>query len=152
MEDVTKELLDEAIKIEKNMSKLYSLYEETFSDDARFWRELVKEEIEHAALLEVAEAFEDIMPEALVHEQHLDEMRKTNKEIETTIEKYRKEQPSKEEAYQFAYDCEEQAFELHYQEVVTGSEASEATKRFNKLNADDKDHALRIKELMDQVL
>ena len=79
-------------------------------------------------------------------------MMKANKEIETTIEKYREMSPSKEEAYQFVYDCEGKAFELHYQEVVTGSEESEATKRFKKLNADDKDHALRIKELMEQVL
>jgi len=122
---------------------------EIFLEDLDFWKQLEKEEVEHAALLEAAETFEDILPEEVVY-RHLDEMKIENEELERTIEKYKSETPSREEAYQFAYDSEKKAFELHYQETVTSAAGSEKMEKFKKLNEDDKDHAIRIKQLIDR--
>ena len=59
MDREKKELLEEAIQLESNVSGLYRLYSEQFEEDSEFWKQMAKEEVEHAALLELAKDFFD---------------------------------------------------------------------------------------------
>ena len=147
MDKQKKELLEEARRLELNMAKLYIFYSENFKEDSEFWRQIAKEETEHAALLKVVEDFSDKFPEGIIY-TNLDELKNTNKYILDAIEKYRKKSPTKQKAYKQAIELEESAYELHYQKLASIKLDSEVLKRFQKLNADDKDHAERIKKLL----
>lgn len=141
------ELLEAARQMEKNMSELYFLYKDSFKEDRDFWQKMAKEESEHMALVELAKDFFDKFPKDIIY-NNLDELKKVNNNTKDTIEKYRKTLPSKEEAYKYAFQLENTAYELHYQKLVTDKADSEEMKIFQKLNKYDKDHAERIKRLL----
>ena len=147
MDKEKKELLEEAIQLELNVSNLYRLYSEKFEEDSEFWKQMTKEEVEHAALLELAKDFFDKFPKKIIYE-NLDILKSVNKGIKDTIEKYKKELPAKNKAYEYAFALENSAYELHYQKLLTDKSDSEAIKTFQKLNGDDKDHAERIQKLL----
>ncbi|MFC1549104.1 ferritin family protein [Candidatus Omnitrophota bacterium] len=143
------ELLEEEIKLEFNMSRLYELYQQCFENDKDFWQQMAEEENNHALLLRTGEMLldEESLPEDFLY-NNLNELKAVNKKIEDAIAKYRGETPSREEAYNLAIELEEGAYEFHYQKMMTEKTNSEALQVFQKLNMDDKDHAERIKALL----
>ena len=51
MTDKTIQILDEAIKLELNVSDLYLVFHEKIPEDSKFWWQLLLEEKNHATLL-----------------------------------------------------------------------------------------------------
>jgi len=145
-----KELLEEARQLELNVSELYRFYADNYAEDKDFWSKIEEEERGHAALIDVCLDFSDKFPKDMVS-GNLGELKQANKDIKDTIEKYRKNPPPREEAYKYAISLENSANELHYQELATDDSASQAVKTFQRLNADDKDHAERITKLLSGV-
>ncbi|MFQ5952539.1 MAG: ferritin family protein [Candidatus Omnitrophota bacterium] len=144
-----KELLEEAIKLELNMSDLYLFYSNNFKEDREFWQQMAGEEKEHASLLEMAEDFLNFGSDIndIIY-TNLDELKEVNKNIKDTIEKFKKNLPSKEDAYKYAIEQEESAYELHYQKLMTGNPGSKTIETLQELNVDDKNHAERISKLL----
>lgn len=61
----SKEMLQAAAQLEKDISKLYLLYSELFPSKKDFWRQLAKEEVEHSVLIEMAIDYPNIFPYGL---------------------------------------------------------------------------------------
>ena len=142
-----KQLLREAIKLELNVCTLYQIYRDNFKEDREFWLQMAQEEGHHAALLDLAQDFFENFPEEILY-HNLEELKKVNQNIEDTIRKYKKGLPPRQECYQYAFDLENSAFELHYQQVASQPANSDKIQMFQKINEDDKDHAQRIKALL----
>jgi uncharacterized protein YaaW (UPF0174 family) len=51
MDEKLAQLIDESIKLELNVSKIYTFFCNTFPEDSEFWRKLVLEEENHADLI-----------------------------------------------------------------------------------------------------
>lgn len=141
------EALRQAIRMEMNMCSLYLFYRENFVEDKEFWKQLAKEEKEHAAILELAKDFIDKFPKEMAY-KNIKELKEVNEKIESVIGDYKRRAPSKEEAYKYAYELEGTAQELHYQKLLKDEPVSEELKIFRKLNEADRDHAERIKKLL----
>jgi ferritin len=149
MENDFVELAEEAIKLEFNVSKLYMIFRDTHPEDADFWWQLVIEEGNHAALIK--SGLEYFMPVGVFPEGMLPPMKdlhETNIEIESLLEKYAAEPPSRETAFNTALNIEMSAGEMHFQRTMTKDADSKILKLFQKLNEDDKDHAKRIRDYM----
>ena len=149
MDKKNTELLEEAMKLESNMSDLYRLYKESFAQDKKFWRKMAQEESNHESLLKLAQEFFSFFPEEIVYKD-LAELQKINKDIFDTIERYKKQLPSREECYRYAINMEKSSYEFHYQQMVTQPSGSMRIRTLQKLNLDDKDHYKRIEELFEK--
>ena len=75
-----------------------------------------------------------------------------NEIVESLIDKYHKDPPEKSEAYNNASKLESNSFESFYQLKMTDTPQSNDMNVFQKLNEDSKDHAERIKELLENSL
>jgi hypothetical protein len=142
------ELFDESIKLEKNMSELYSLYAKLFEDDGEFWSQLKTEEDAHAAILTALSGIYvplERHPDELLT-QDLGILKDSNEGISATIGRYREQPPDKREAYGFAVELEKSAGELQYQKAISMSTESRELQGIQKVNADCRDHAARICE------
>lgn len=146
--DISK-LLDESIEIELNVSKLYLLYSNIFSEDKDFWWTIALEEQNHAALLKSGKKYLEfgILPEETVYHD-LKKLVESNSEIKSLIEDYEKRHPLMEEAYRNALRLEESAAELWFQKIMGTDSDSKIIKIFQGLNSMNKNHAERIKSLM----
>jgi len=145
------ELIDESIKLELQISDLYLVFHESFSEDADFWWELSVEEKNHAALLKslkgVSEQFKDF-PHSIFF-PGLRDLKIANSKIKVLIGECGKSPPSREEALNIAFEIEHSAGELHYQRFMDEHHDQAISEIFKQLNGDDKDHALKIKSYMD---
>ncbi len=54
MDSKFNEIIDTAVKLELNVSKLYALFSRAFEEDKDFWQKLSEEEEGHALLLKSA--------------------------------------------------------------------------------------------------
>lgn len=148
MDEHKRELLNEAVELERNMAALYLLYSSLFAEDKAFWTRLYEEEVRHAALVGTAIDFFERFPEEIAG-GNLDEIKMVNADIRCRVEEFEDNKPAKEKAYQYAFSLENMAYEMHYQQLAANtSDTSEEMERFQSLNQDDKDHAERIRGLM----
>lgn len=138
------ELIDEAIELEMNVGKLYSLFGRRCAKDRTFWLQIEIEEYNHAALLRASKEFVayskfplDLIP------RHQEQIRQS---IQKVIESYNRfeSNPDRFEAFSIAYELENSAGELHYQQFMESSKQDSITSTFKKLNQADTDHAKRI--------
>ena len=144
-------LAEEAMRLEYNVSKLYMVFRDTHPEDADFWWQLIIEEGNHAALIKSGRdyfmpvgAFPDGMFPAM------EDMEEANKELESLLEKYASDPPSRKIAFNVALKTEMSAGEIHFQNTMTKSADSKMLAMFQKLNQDDKDHAKRIRAYMEE--
>ena len=144
-----RELLEEAIKLELNVADLYLFYSINFKEDREFWLQMAQEEKEHASVLRISKELVQFGPylNDLISD-NLDELKVVNKNIINTIENFKKTLPSRKDAYKYAIELENSAYELHYQELMTTKSDSKVIEALKRLNADDKDHAERIGKLL----
>lgn len=149
MDNAKKELLEEAIQVEINMAKLYLFFRDNFTKDKDFWGKIAEEEAGHAALLNLAKDFFDKYPKNILYD-NINALKAVNKKIKSIITNYTIKKPSEKEAYEQAFRLENSAYELHYENLLESSSNEEAIKTFQKLNEDDKNHANRIRELIDK--
>ena len=150
MDTSLSELLDLSIAHEINISRLYTLFHELFEEDEDFWWQLSIEERSHAALLrneKAAHKHAETVPENLLTDD-LDALKSSNAKLESLIDDYTANPPTREEALQTAYDLELSVGEIHYQEFMNRKSCSLSDELFKQLNLEDKDHADRIKSYM----
>ena len=143
-------LIKESINLELNAANLYLLFHTLFPEDAVFWWELTLEEKNHAALLRSGKELflpRDKFPHDLV-EDRLQDLIDTNSELNSLIEEYEVNPPSREEAFNIALSVENSAGELHFQRFMDKKPSSRMAEIFQELNKDDKNHAERISSYM----
>ena len=90
------------------------------------------------------------MPEAAVH-GNLVELKKHNDKIIELLEGFENNSSAKirrKEAFEIGVKLESSISEAHYQAFMNKNWTSGSEKIFKQLNADDKDHLLRIKQYM----
>jgi len=152
MNDNYSRLIDESIEVELNVADLYLLFHSLFPQDAKFWWQLILEEKNHAALIKsIKKTSEQLggLPNSLFASS-LKDLKDINSKIISIIKKYKFKAPSRDEAFNIAFELEESAGELHYQEFMVEKNSMEIDSIFKKLNANDKDHAKRIRSYMER--
>lgn len=150
MKEETRDFLDESIRLELNISELYQLFSVKLPHDAEFWRIISMEEVNHAALIRtINEQFltEKILPHGTIAE-HTELIRRHNVLIKNRIEEFREIVPSRETAFNLAFELETSVGEIHYQRLMTNRSESVVDKVFQMLNGEDKNHARRILNYM----
>lgn len=143
------ELIDEAIKLEMNVARIYLNFHFIFREDADFWMKLYNEEKNHAALLEKGKQnFLDAgrFPVELVGSS-VESFVEANRKLKGVLKE--ESPPSRVAAFNLALNMETLAGEMHYQNAMQQVEnPSDIVKLFRALNKDDKDHASRIRNYM----
>ena len=148
MNNSTIKIIDEAIELELNMSKLYGFFSEYIEHDRSFWYRLGIEEKNHAALLKTAKDFISFarFPQGLMPED-LQMLQESNSKVLETINRFL-ENPDRELAFKMALELEKSAGEIHFQRFMDKRSRDNISDIFQKLNQADKDHAERISMYM----
>jgi hypothetical protein len=151
MEKTVFKLIDEAIKLEYNMSKLYGIFSEYIDEDRIFWNRLESEEKNHAALLKTVKDFInfDRFPKHIVPENS-ENLVASNKKVLEAIDSFILN-PARDNAFSLALELEKSAGEIHYQHFMDTDAKDKVTEIFQRLNRDDKDHAARISAYREEV-
>ncbi|MFA5424368.1 MAG: rubrerythrin family protein [Phycisphaerae bacterium] len=142
-------IMDQATKLELNVSKLYLVFSRICTEDADFWWQLSIEETNHAALLEsVRETAFKIDLFADSQEEHK-QLAEANEKIASMIKKFEQTPATREQAFNIALELENSAGEIHFQHFIEKREKTPTEKVFETLNQEDSDHAERIRSYMD---
>jgi len=144
-------LAEEAMRLEYNVSKLYMIFRDAHPEDANFWWQLVIEEGNHAALIKSGRDYfmpVGVFPDGML--SAMEDIQEANKELESLLQKYAVEPPSRETAFNVALKVEMSAGEIHFQQTMTRAAGSKVLAMFQRLNQDDKDHAKRIRAYMEE--
>ena len=150
MDKKLSELVDEAIKVELNISTIYEIFSKSFADDSDFWSKLVIEEKNHATLIESAKKTlfsVDLFPSKLLSPT-LEKLIDTNNKLYLLMKEYKENPPSRESAFNKALELERSAGEIHYQHAMKHLPSDEIMETMQQLNKDDKDHIIRISTYM----
>ncbi|WP_076791731.1 rubrerythrin family protein [Chlorobium sp. KB01] len=142
--------LDESIKLELSLAKLYTLLHDQLSEDEDFWWQLAMEERGHASLLQQEKKQPQPMeffPDNLLSKD-LQSLIDTNEKISALIAAYSAVPPSRKAAFQAALDIELAAGESHFQHFLDSPTHSYSSNIFKQLNQEDRDHAERIRDYM----
>ena len=144
------EHLEESIKLELNLARLYTLFNDLFPDDEDFWWQLAMEERGHASLLQQEKKQPqptEFFPDNLLAAD-LQMLFEANARILGLLETFAKASPSREDAFRTALDLELSAGEAHFQDFLDTPDPSPAASIFRQLNQEDRDHAERIRSYM----
>ena len=147
MDNLIEKLIDESIKVELNLSKLYSIFSKKFVEDETFWTNLSLEEKDHASLLLTAKTLSTVtndFPFDILAE-NLDKVKSTNQMIEQYI-LISENLSNRDDACRIALKIELSSSELSYQQFMEKAPNNDLSKIFIKLNYFDKNHAKRICE------
>lgn len=146
------EYIDEAIKLELNVSNLYQLFSYAFEEDKDFWWQLVIEEKNHASLLRSGLTFleHDVFPDELIPD-NIELLQSSNLKVEGFIESFNPKW-TRIEALNAAIDLENSAGELHFQNFMRSKKFSEIGTIFKNLNGLDIDHSRRIRFYKDKIM
>jgi ferritin len=147
MQTDPKLLATESMKLEQNVAALYKIFSNICSEDAGFWTQLASEELNHAALIKSGIEFfmdQGMFPNEMLVDS-LDVLREANRELMGLIARCSINLPSRETAFQTALKIELSAGEAHFQNMMSSPQSLKAVEVFKQLNADDKDHAARIR-------
>ncbi len=144
MNDELLQLIDEAVELEMNIGKLYSLFSRRCSEDREFWSQLELEEYNHAALLKAAKEFVAYskFPLELIPKT-TEQINQSINQIEISYQRF-EEDPDRFTAFSMAYELENSAGELHYQKFMKSGNTDNLTQTFQQLNRADNDHSKRV--------
>ncbi len=150
MEENPSQLIDESIKVELNVAKIYMFFCDTFSEDLDFWWKLALEEKNHADLIEIGRGTSIVKPEFPVEllAPSVEMLYEANNKLISMLKEYRIKLPSRKKTFNIALDIEQLAGELHFQLAMEKPLTSTIMEIFHKLNQNDKDHADRIRTYM----
>ena len=81
-------------------------------------------------------------------ESETEKIHETNHSILCKLEEYQKEGPTRQEAFTHALSLENSSGELHFESYMNELHESRVENIFQKLNGEDKNHALRIMDYM----
>lgn len=146
MSNDLRQLAEETMRLKYHASKLYTIFREICPEDAPFWWRLVLEESNHAALIKSGvDYFMDsgVFPQEIL-DRRLVDLHAANEELVSLIEAYDENPPSRETAFQVALRLKNSTVEKHFQHIITAPTDSKTLKLFQRLNAEDKDHAKRV--------
>ena len=150
MDEKLSKLIDELIKVELNVAKIYMFFSDTFSEDSDFWWQLALEEKDHAGLIKSGKGTSTMKPgfpdELLVPSVEM--LYKANNKLISMLKEYRKKLPSRKKTFNIALNIEHLAGEHHFQLAMAKPLTSTIMEVFHKLNKDNKDHADRIRTYM----
>ena len=151
MSENINQLIEEAIRLELKVAKIYLGFHHRFPEDADFWWKLAIEEKNHASLLRNGEQYflkAGMFPCELVGSS-LEALITANHDLERILQQEKEAPLPRASALNLAIKLEELAGEIHFQHAMQEKEMrSEALMLFQSLNEDDKDHADRIRDYM----
>ncbi len=150
MDHAIRLFLKESIELELNIGDLYQLFSVKFPEDYDFWWKISIEEMNHAALIEsINDVFinEGIEPMDSIEIQTKD-LHRMNISVKSRIERYKLVPPTRLEAFKYGLKLENSAGESHFEIFMTSVSDSPVVKIFQKLNGEDKNHAVRIENYM----
>jgi ferritin len=150
MTDKFQQHLDASIQLELNLAKLYTLFNDCFSEDEDFWWDLSMEEQGHATLFQQEQKQpqqQEFFPDNLLAKD-LQSLVDTNAKITELIATYSATPPSRAEAFKMAHALELAAGESHFQQFLDSPTNSYSANIFKQLNQEDRDHATRILQYM----
>lgn len=151
MSENLRQLLEEAIKLELSVGRVYRNFHHMFREDSDFWWELALEEKNHAELLERGRRdflAAGMFPPELVGNS-LEALVNANNEVKSILSEEKKAPSTRSAALNLALHLEELAGEIHFQHAMQQAEnPSDAIRLFQMLNKDDKSHADRIRNYM----
>ncbi len=138
------QLIDEAIELEMHIGKLYSLFSRRCVEDKSLWTELEMEEYNHAALLKAAKKFVAYskFPLGLIPET-AEQISQSINQVELSYRQF-EENPDRFTAFSMAYELENTAGELHFQQFMESGNKDNITQTFQRLNRADIDHSRRV--------
>lgn len=146
------EFLEESIKLERHIGDIYYLFAQIFTEDKIFWSRLSEEEDKHANVLEGLRPWAAMklkIDQLLLPD--FKELKIRNAAVKEVFEMARKHSPTREIAYNAAYQLELTASEIHYQKLITEKTDNKLVKSMQQLNGEDKNHLKRIKRRMDKL-
>ncbi len=151
MENQYTPLVNEAIRVERNIASFYALCATHFKDDQVFWQALSEEEEHHANILESGLELlleENLFPDAIL-DLDVEELKVTNEKLEEKIAQCKDNRLHKKETYDYALKLEQASLEFFFQQTTSDKSDEKAIKIFDNLVGFDKDHAQRIQGLID---
>ncbi len=140
------QLIDESIKLELNVAKIYMFFCDTFPEDSDFWRRLGLEEDDHADIFKLGRAascFPHQFPSELLASS-LQMLYETNSKLILMLNEYNKKPPPREMAFNTVLNIEKSVGELHFQLAIETSPTSGIMEVLQVLNNASKDHTNRI--------
>ena len=145
METKEKHILNEAIRFELSMSKLYSLFQTQFKKDSEFWGELADEEKRHAQIilkfkpfLSLAEKLSDNFTSIGFSTFEIN-----NIQVQKAIESFTPKS-TREDAFRTSIKLENSSSEENYRLLLSSEADSEILSVFQTLNGEDRKHYQRI--------
>ena len=146
MDTITEKFIDEAIKLEINMYKIYTLFQELFPEDSDFWKKLASEEINHAETIRKIKPFICLDKEMSnkFDSEYMESIQNENEKMQKIIDEFEKDS-TRSNAFKIALELENNAIEIHYQTyLVNAKKDSYVANVFKGLTGDDKNHAQRV--------
>jgi rubrerythrin len=143
-------LFETSVGFEKNIAELYLRFSAMFDDDREFWWKLSLEEQNHSALFR--SFLERFLPAKLFPDDILDpdieRLAAADTHVLAAIERLAANPPSPIDACRMAIEIEEMSGERFFQEAMVKESSSEALALVQRINNEDKNHAIRIRERM----
>lgn len=138
-------LIDESIKYELDISKLYTLFSELIIQDSTFWKKLADEELNHANILRKSKSLFREKTE-VINIISVDDINtiKVSRNIIKKITSDFKKNPTSKSAYEIAIKIETNIIESNYQKFMNVIPVNDIVKLFQMLNGEEKDHKIRI--------
>ncbi len=150
MDQLVNIFLKESVEMELNVGDVYQLFSVKFLEDYDFWWKISIEEMNHAAVIEtINDDFITgiILPTDSIEKQ-VEGLRQMNLIVKERIDQYKLNPPTRLEAFKYGFELENSIGELHFELFMTEEPNSPLYKIFQKLNGDDKNHAIRIDNYM----
>ena len=152
MTTIKEEIIKNAIKFELSMSKLYSCFQEHFTEDAEFWKSLSEEEKSHAQIIMKFKPF--LKMDKSVSDEFLSlskENLQSNIELINSYIKDFNSEIKRIDAFKIAIDLETKSCEEHYRTLLNEETNSDVKRVFQSLNGEDKKHYQKIIDYMNAV-
>ncbi|MCP4181024.1 MAG: hypothetical protein GY756_24940 [bacterium] len=150
------QLFDLAIILQEKIGKLYSLFSDIFPEDTILWRQLSKEENNHACIIEDAKdaLFNTGFSTTEIIPKDIDRLKLSINKVDKLLEYYAKHNSpeDRKKAFKDAMSIEESPGESDYEMAMTKKTISPSLVMLQESNKEDKLHAKRISEYADKIV
>ncbi len=140
------QIVDEAIRFERNLASLYLQFFEAFPEDGELWWELSSSEEGHASLLESGQKlFHDEFSRGMINAD-LDGLRRSNEDLESMIRRLGEEPVDRVEAFRAAIGFEGDGNERTLFSLLEIEPSSPARDLVNSVQGVDSVHEQKIRD------
>jgi hypothetical protein len=134
-------VVDEAIRYEQSLAALYQAFSSLFEEDSELWSEG-----EHAMILESSRTlFKDEFSSETVPAD-LDALRESNDSLESALDRFEKNSPSRKEAFLLALEFEGDQNERTIHRLLKIAPSQPASKVVDRIRNDDSIHQVKIRK------